>query len=121
VSFVISNGYNSRQSPGLWNALNRFLIAIIIVLLGLGGSVIFIPLLKERREVAAYIARLQEEIAREKAIHHRRTRELELLKNDPEYMELVARDRLDMMKPGEIIVRIETGRSGTPTVKTITP
>ena len=62
MSFVISNGYNSRQSPGLWNALNRFLIAIIIVLLGLGGSVIFIPLLKERREVAAYIARLQEDI-----------------------------------------------------------
>lgn len=121
MSFAISNEYNPRQSPGLWNALNRFLIAIIIVLLGLGGSVIFIPLLKERREVAAYIARLHDDIAKEKAINLRRTRELELLKNDPEYMELVARDRLDVMKPGEIIVRIESTRGGAPTVKPVIP
>lgn len=102
-----------QRAPGLWNALNRFLIGIIIVLLGLGGSVIFIPILKERREVSARIAQLQDEIAKEKAINIRRSRELELLKNDPEYMELIARDRLDMMKPGETIIRIEPKRPGS--------
>jgi cell division protein FtsB len=38
-------------------------------------------------------------------------RELDLLKNDPDYVETIARDRLNMMKPGETIFRVETPRS----------
>jgi len=32
-----------------------------------------------------------------------------LLKTDPTYLETITRDRLDMMKEGETIFRLETG------------
>jgi len=38
----------------------------------------------------------------------RQTREVNLLKTDPAYLETIARDRLDLMKDGETIFRIES-------------
>ena len=40
----------------------------------------------------------------------RNTREAELLKLDPEYAGLIARDRLDLMKEGETIYRFDPPR-----------
>jgi cell division protein FtsB len=37
----------------------------------------------------------------------RQTREVNLLKTDPTYLETMARDRLDLMKEGETIFRLE--------------
>jgi cell division protein FtsB len=37
--------------------------------------------------------------------------ELGLLRNDREYLETIARDRLNLMKPGETIFRVERPRS----------
>jgi cell division protein FtsB len=50
-----------------------------------------------------------------------RTREVNLLKTDVSYLETIARDRLDVMKEGETIFRLETARAkpkpGAPTRK----
>ena len=44
----------------------------------------------------------------------RQTREVNLLKTDPTYLETMARDRLDLMKEGETIFRLEQShRDGT--------
>ena len=67
----------------------------------------FVPLLKEQREVAARAEQLKADIERQKALAAQRAREVELLKNNPKYIETLARDRLDLMKQGETIYRIE--------------
>jgi cell division protein FtsB len=38
----------------------------------------------------------------------KQTREVNLLKTDPVYLETIARDRLDLMKDGETVFRIES-------------
>jgi len=38
-------------------------------------------------------------------------REVNLLKTDPVYLETIARDRLDLMKDGETIFRIEASQA----------
>ena len=38
----------------------------------------------------------------------KQTREVNLLKTDPAYLETIARDRLDLMKEGETVFRIES-------------
>jgi cell division protein FtsB len=43
----------------------------------------------------------------------RQTREVTLLKTDVSYLETIARDRLDLMKEGETIFRLETPRVKT--------
>jgi cell division protein FtsB len=42
----------------------------------------------------------------------RQTREVNLLKTDAGYLEMIARDRLDLMKEGETIFRLEQPQAG---------
>jgi cell division protein FtsB len=39
-----------------------------------------------------------------------REQEVRLLQNDPEYLEMIARDRLDLMKEGETIFRLSSAK-----------
>ena len=114
VNPISSDHYDSRRNAGLWHVLNRLVIAAIVLILFTAGALAFIPVIKQRSEQTTRIEQLQSEIAKQKALVARRTRESELLKNDPAYNELLARDRLDMMKPGETIIRLEPARSPSP-------
>jgi hypothetical protein len=49
----------------------------------------------------------------ERATYNKQSKKLTLLQNDPSYTELLARDKLDLMKPGETIFRIEPGPEGS--------
>jgi len=96
-----------RRQDGVWHFLNRLMVTLIVF----AGLVLivcaFVPELKKQREQNARLDQLKADIERQKALLARRTREVELLKNDPGYVETLARDRLDMMKSGETIYRIE--------------
>ncbi len=50
---------------------------------------------------------LQAQVTEQKMLLARQTREVNLLKTDPTYLETIARDRLDLMKEGETIFRLE--------------
>ena len=108
-----------RHHDGVWHFLNR-LVATLIVCAGLVLIVCaFVPELKKQREQSVRLEQLKADIERQKALLARRTREVELLKNDPGYVETLARDRLDLMKEGETIYRIEPqGKDKVPAKKT---
>ena len=55
----------------------------------------------------AEVDRLQEQVNQQKLLLARQTREVNLLKTDAVYLETLARDRLDLMKEGETIFRLE--------------
>ena len=91
----------------LWSTVSRFAVVGSFFLLIAITSVPFFPKFKdyralnqEGREVAArrdkYRALLEEKEA-----------ELRLIENDPQYLELKARDHLDLAKEGEVIFRFE--------------
>jgi cell division protein FtsB len=44
----------------------------------------------------------------------RATREVNWLKTDPTYLETIARDRLDLMKEGETVFRLEPAHPEAP-------
>ena len=107
--------YARRPSDSGFHLLNRLLIAVIIVALCIAGVIASVPIFKQYHEQNAQIDQLQKDIAREKALHIRRSREEQLLKNDPTYLEIIARDRLDVMKPGETIIHLDAPRAaGSP-------
>ncbi len=101
------NEPSPRQHSGLWSVLNRLVLSVIILAVAVGAVVAFVPILNKRKAQAQRIEQLRIEVARQKALLVRNTRAVELLQHNPEYIELMARDRLDMMKPGETIVRID--------------
>ena len=77
----------------------------LVVLLGLAC----IPLFRDQKAENARIAVLQAQVAKERAQLFKNTREEKLLRTDPAYVETIARDKLDLMKPGETIFRLEPG------------
>jgi cell division protein FtsB len=99
--------YERGRADSAFQMLNRFLIFAIILGVCVGGVIMSVPIIKQYREQSEKISRLQTELAREKAVYSRRNREEQLLKNDPTYLEIVSRDRLDVMKPGETIIHLD--------------
>ena len=61
----------------------------------------------------AEIDNLQQQVTDQQILLARQTREVNLLKTDVSYLETIARDRLDLMKEGETIFRLETARAKT--------
>jgi cell division protein FtsB len=84
--------------------LNRYLLALLIIPIAV---VYFRPPREEqqvaREQLAALTAR-RDELQKEALRLHTK---LELIKTDPAYLETMARDRLNLQKDGEIILRFE--------------
>ena len=100
-------GDYSTSSGGIWYSLNRFLFTFIVLTVAAVVGFHFLPEVSARREQEARLNKLKAEVEREQQLLTRNLREEELLKHDPEYIGIIARDRLDLMKEGETIYRIE--------------
>lgn len=98
---------NRRPQGGVWHSLNRLMIALIGLAVILLIACAFVPEMKRQRDLAARKEQLKQEVEKQSALLAQRTREVELLKSDPAYVELMARDRLDMMKGDETIFRLD--------------
>lgn len=98
----------SEATPiGVWTALNRVLLTLITIT---ALSVIvyrFLPETGRRKAGAEQLAALTEKVEKQKQQLARAKREAELLTRDPQFLELIARDRLDLVKEGEKVYRLE--------------
>jgi len=97
----------SRRQPTVWHSLNRLLVALIAFTVATLIACAFVPELKDAQEQSNRVDDLRGQIQKERDLLAQHTREVDLLKNDPTYIETIARDRLDMMKEGETIYRID--------------
>ena len=70
---------------------------------------------KSRLEARAQELQMaQAQTDEQKVLLARATREINWLKTDPTYLETIARDRLDLMKEGETIFRLEPAKNANP-------
>ena len=91
----------------IWSTVSRFAgLGCVLMLIGI-ISVPFFPrfrdyraLNEEGREVAARRDKIRAQLDEKEA-------ELRMLKTDPQFIELKARDHLDLSKEGEVIFRFE--------------
>jgi cell division protein FtsB len=97
-----------RQSGGnIWATLVPVIQgAIVVGLLAMVG-LFFIPVIQTQDEYKGKLAKLQREIAARQDEQYQLKLETEHMKNDPAYVEHIARDQLNMGKPGETIIRFD--------------
>jgi cell division protein FtsB len=67
----------------------------------------FLPEVAQRKVQAARIESLKAQVEMEQMKLARNQREENLLRRDPEYIGILARDRLELMREGETIYRID--------------
>jgi len=91
--------------------MGSFLNRILYLLIAAAALILlvcwFLPLVKERDRQQHYLQTLKQEVDQERALYNKQSKKLTLLQNDPAYTEILARDKLDLMKPGETIFRME--------------
>lgn len=102
-------GGGARPRGSVWKGLSRAMEFVIYALLVLAAVKLFGPELHHRQELIAEKERLDHVRDGKNAQVLRLRQEHRLLKTDKEYLETVARDRLDLQREGEHIVRIDRG------------
>jgi cell division protein FtsB len=105
------SGYDDYgHSPDDW--LRSFLNRILYLLMLLAAVILvicwFLPLVKEQQRQQKALQALKQQVQLERTRYNKESKKLNLLRNDPTYTELLARDKLDLMKPGETIFRMES-------------
>jgi cell division protein FtsB len=81
--------------------LGLIIISIIII------SLLFIPLAREMTEFQAKRDQMIARIRQEQETQIDLQTEIELIQRSPHYLERIARDRLNLAKPGEVIFRFD--------------
>ena len=103
--------FRARRQASVWRRLNRILLVLLIIAVWLVIVSLFVPPYKKLIQSRAEIDNLQQQVNEQQTLLTRQTREVNLLKMDVTYLETIARDRLDLMKEGETIFRLETARA----------
>jgi cell division protein FtsB len=99
--------FRARREASIWQQLNRVLRVLLTLAFILVVVSLFLPQHKKLVVSRNGIEILEAQVTEQKALLARQTREVNLLKTDPTYLETIARDRLDLMKEGETIFRLE--------------
>jgi cell division protein FtsB len=103
--------FRARREASVWQRLNRILLVLLIIAIWLVIVSLFAPPYKKLMQSRAEIDNLQQKVNEQQTLLARQTREVNLLKTNVTYLETIARDRLDLMKQGETIFRLETARA----------
>jgi cell division protein FtsB len=100
--------FRARREATVWQRWNRVLLSLLLLAVWLVIVSMFVPPYKKLKIGHAEIDNLQAQRDEQQVLLSRQTREVNLIKTDPAYLETIARDRLDLMKEGETIFRIES-------------
>jgi cell division protein FtsB len=100
--------FRVRREATVWQRWNRLLLILLLLSVWLVILSLFVPPYKKLQLGHEDIDKLQAQRDEQQALLSKQTREVNLLKTDPVYLETIARDRLDLMKEGETIFRIES-------------
>ena len=103
--------FRARREATVWQRLNRILRVLLVLAIWLVIVSLFVPPYKKLMRSRAEIDNLQQQVNDQQSLLARQTREVNLLKTDVTYLETIARDRLDLMKEGETIFRLEPAQS----------
>ena len=103
--------FRARREATIWQQMNHVLRVLLFVAVWLLIISFFLPPYKKLNRNRAETDQLLAQLTEEKLLLARQTRQVSLLKSDPTYLETIARDKLDLMKEGETIFRLESRRT----------
>jgi cell division protein FtsB len=106
--------YDQPRDDWIRSLLNKILYLLVFVAAFILLICWFLPLVKEQQHQQHALQALKQQVEQEKTNYNKQSKKLTLLQNDPAYIELLARDKLDLMKPGETIFRMDPAPGDSP-------
>lgn len=110
--------FKRRKDRSYLQILNRIILGLVVLLMLIGMLACFYPALKSRTNQKVALAKIRADVELAQILNQKNVREVARLRNDPEYLGLIARDKLDLMREGETIFRFDssTNLNKTPQV-----
>ncbi len=96
----------NQLSDDIWQRLSRLTGFLIVVVALIGALVFFKPQLEQREVLQREVVELAREYELTRVMADQRQEELAWLRSDLNYLENIARDRLDLQKDGEQVIRV---------------
>jgi cell division protein FtsB len=97
-----------RQSGGnIWSTLVPVIQGAIVIGLLAAIGLLFVPVIQKENGYKADLSKIERETAAAEEQQAQLKLQMEHLKNDSSYVEHIARDQLNMGKPGETIIRFD--------------
>ena len=99
---------NTAPSGGIWHSLNRLLFVLIVLVADDDRGYRFLPEVSKRRDQQTRVEQLKAEVEKERQLLARNTRDRGIAQaRSANTSASIARDRLDLMKEGETIYRLD--------------
>lgn len=98
--------HNKKQNASK-NNLKKILLVVIFILFVCLAIYAFTPCIIERKKLNKQIANLENEIKRVHESNKQLAKEIYALKNDPLYIEKLARKELGLIRSGEVIYKLK--------------
>ena len=109
-----SDDYDQPRGDWIRSLLNKILYLLVFVAALILLICWFLPLVKEHQRQQHALQALKQQVEQEKINYNKQSKKLTLLQSDPTYIELLARDKLDLMRAGETIFRMDPAPGNTP-------
>ena len=110
-----------RRNPEVWHKANRLIAGLILLSLALFILAAFYPEWARYNSLAGELGEKKAILQAQQLERDQREREVHLLQNDPEYVEIIARDKIGVMKPDEQIFRLDAPSSSVPSAVRAVP
>jgi cell division protein FtsB len=99
---------------GIWSKLTKVVVALVITAFLMLVGMYYLPLIQQNERMRADIMRLQDELQKEEAISKELKAEIDELRNDPNAVARLAREKLGYAKPGETVIHFEPATNSPP-------
>lgn len=108
-----------RRNPDTWHKANRMISGFILlgVLLVILAS--FYPEWVRYNSLASELDEKRAILQAQELDREQREREVHLLQTDPEYVEIIARDKIGVMKPDEQVFRLDAPVASESSVRAV--
>jgi cell division protein FtsB len=93
---------------GIWSALTKIVVGLVVLAILLLIGMCYLPLIDQNERMRAENLRLQRELQKESENSKKLQAQIDALKNDPQTVERLAREKLGYSKPDETVIRFET-------------
>lgn len=92
---------------GIWSRLTQAVVVLVAIAILILIGLTYLPLIQANERYRREIDRLQTEQEKQEAIAHELKSEIDALRNDPQTVARLTREKLGYAKPDETVIRFE--------------
>ena len=92
---------------GIWSRLTQVVVGLVVLAALLLIGLCYLPVIQENARMEAEILRLNQQLRVQEAKSRQLQAQLDALRNDPQTVARLAREKLGYAKPGETVIHFE--------------